>query len=182
MIVKTTLDETYKNLDKILSSKENITYIGTSENTQVSYGFDEQINIDYCNEHNIKAYQMRRDGGCIVLSKGNIGVLSLTSVDGGWIRENIITKIVEYLVSKGINAVKDNNDVLVDGYKVASGSEMRVETNMDMIYSSYEISINVDLEAIQNICTKPMVKIPKGLSEFGVTTEEMVALCEEIFK
>ena len=33
--------------------------------------------------------------------------------------------------------------------------------------------INTKLEDIKKICTKPMVKVPKGLSEYGITTEEV---------
>ena len=43
----------------------------------------------------------------------------------------------------------------------------------------YQISINQDLDVIKHACTKPMEKIPKALSEYGITTEEMVKFCED---
>ena len=70
----------------------------------------------------------------------------------------------------------DNNDVLVDGYKVASGCET---IHNGFNYMGYQISLYQDLETIKNVCNKPMVKIPKALSEYGITTDEMVDFIEE---
>ena len=45
------------------------------------------------------------------------------------------------------------------------------------------ISMNVNLDHIKAICKKPMEKVPKGLSEYGITTEEVekmfVAFCKQ---
>ena len=35
------------------------------------------------------------------------------------------------------------------------------------------IGINTNLDHIKAICRKPMKKVPKGLSEYGITTEEV---------
>lgn len=44
--------------------------------------------------------------------------------------------------------------------------------------------MNVDLEDIKKICKKPMKKVPKGLSEYGITTEEVeqmfLEFCKEV--
>ena len=45
----------------------------------------------------------------------------------------------------------------------------------------FQISINQDIKAIENICYKHSVKKPKALSDFGVTTEEIVEFCENYF-
>ena len=54
------------------------------------------------------------------------------------------------------------------------GAEVKRMSNID--------EVNVDLEAIKNACKKPMVKVPKALSEYGITTEEMVKFCEDYWK
>jgi hypothetical protein len=71
---------------------------------------------------------------------------------------------------------QDNNDILVDGFKVASGAEVSLPNGFR--YVAYQISINQDLETIKHACLKPMVKVPKALSEYGITTEEMVDFCK----
>ena len=48
-------------------------------------------------------------------------------------------------------------------------------------YELVQISINQDLEVIKNVCLKPMVKVPKGLGEYGVTTEEIIDWVEDWF-
>ena len=85
---------------------------------------------------------------------------------------NGIIKFADYLKQKGLNSVRcDNNDVLVDNFKVASGAEAILPTGL--LYICYQISINQDLEVIKYACTKPMIKVPKALSEYGITTEEI---------
>lgn len=50
-------------------------------------------------------------------------------------------------------------------------------------YTAGFISMNVNLDHIKAICKKPMEKVPKGLSEYGITTEEVekmfVAFCKQ---
>ena len=77
-----------------------------------------------------------------------------------------------------MNSVRqDNNDVLVDDFKVANGAEVILSGGYH--YIAYQISINQNLEIIRHACLKPMVKVPKALSEYGITTEEMVKFCED---
>lgn len=62
---------------------------------------------------------------------------------------------------------------------MASGAEIRVGDNLKNVYNTYQISINQDIEAIKHICKKEMIKIPKALSDFGITAEEIVNFCED---
>ena len=45
------------------------------------------------------------------------------------------------------------------------------------------VSVISQLDHIKTICRKPMVKVPKGLSEWGITTEEVeqmfLEFCEQ---
>jgi hypothetical protein len=97
--------------------------------------------------------------------------------DGGDALSDKFSKALsEYLSSKGLPTVRcDNNDVMVGNGKVASGGEICIN---GFNYMGYQISVNQDIDAIKNICiSKPMVKIPKALSDFGITTEEMREFC-----
>ena len=89
-------------------------------------------------------------------------------------------ELCKYLAQKGLPSVRqDNNDILVDGFKVASGGEITIN---NWNYMGYQISVNQDIEAIENICTKPMIKIPKALSDYGITTDEIVEFCKEYWE
>lgn len=63
------------------------------------------------------------------------------------------------------------NDVLVEGRKVIG--HMRMYLGGACNFYGGHISLTVNLPAIQRVCTKPMEKIPAGLSEFGITREEV---------
>ena len=76
---------------------------------------------------------------------------------------------VDWLKSKGLNAEYVSNDIVVDGYKVCG---MAITRYGRIDYTAGFIGINTNLDNIKAICKKPMVKVPKGLSEYGITTEE----------
>lgn len=172
-----------ENLSTLLQTKEKITYYCIHENTEINYGNANDVDLDYCKEHNIDTFQMLRDGGCIVCSAGNVGITHFSNVSEGWVCDKFSFAFIDYLKSKGIENIEtSNNDILIDGYKVASSVEKRILGNMDWIYSTFQISINQDIETIKNVCKKPMIKVPKALSDYGITTEDIVEFCEEYFK
>lgn len=154
-------------------------YYCVHENTEVNYGDQNDCDLEYCREHKINAFMMSRNGGTIVCSKGNIGISAITPIKWGWQCNNFIIAFIDYLKSFNLNVTTNNNDILIDGYKVASCVELRVGENLHAIYSTYQISINQDLEAIRHICKKEMVKVPKALSDYGFSTEQIENWCNE---
>ena len=153
--------------------------IVTLKNKEVCYGVEDSCNLEYCEENNIP-YVWQKTlilGGCIVGLQGNLFIDVKSTFNN---EHNIIVDfanaLVEYFKSKGLNSVRcDNNDIMIDNYKVASGADYRYDK---MHYMGYQISINQNLELIQNICNKSMEKIPKALSDYGITTEEMKTFCK----
>ena len=177
--------EFVKNEDEFLNSENNETAIIVLDKTEAVYGADGSCNIEWCNENNVPyVHQYRlQGGGCIVGVKGNIFIDAkrlLDDEDSECLSDKFSKALCEYLKVIGLDSVRqDNNDVLVNGYKVASGCESIVN---GFKYMGYQISINQDIELIKHVCNKEMVKEPKGLGEFGVTTEGIVAFCEEYWK
>ena len=168
-----------KYLNDFLESNEDETKITVLENTEAFYSDEGTCDTKYCDENNIpySRNEMFNNVGCIVSIKGNIIVDIKRKFDGGeCFCDNFSKALCEYFRSKGINSVRqDNNDVLVDGYKVASGAEVDLPNGFR--YAGYQISINQDLDTIKRVCKKPMVKVPKALSEYGITTDEMKDFC-----
>lgn len=78
-----------------------------------------------------------------------------------------------YLQSIGLNAELCGNDILVDGYKI-SGSMIKW-INKDIKFYGIHISINCDAKRIDEICKKRMIKIPKGLGDYGITRSDILA-------
>lgn len=64
-MIHTTVKEFAENIDKIFSSN-NSGYIAVSEFTEATYGNQNDCDFEYCKEHNIPVYNVKRDGGTIV--------------------------------------------------------------------------------------------------------------------
>lgn len=182
-LVKTTIADWFSNIPSYLQNEEEVFGYSIQEQTEVTYGFDNDCNIDWCEEHNIPVYNLGCDGGCIVHTKDNIGlgfVYSITKYQDFLLSHKFLPAILDYLLSKGFNATLEHNDIMIDGYKVASCGEYQFDVQNGWGYGILHISMNQDLYVIEHACKKPMVKVPKGLSEFGITQQEMLDLIFQI--
>jgi lipoate-protein ligase A len=177
---------TYKwmseHMNDMFASQKTKSWCIVSEQTEVHYGNNNDCDLEYCKQNNIPVYNIDRCGGTIVCSPGTIGVALITNVDGGWQCEKMLKTFSEYLRNKGIDCVVSNNDILIDGFKVVASMEWRVCDDLSKIYSAILLSYDVDIEAIRHICKKEMVKIPKGLKDFGLTQDELVLWCKNYFE
>lgn len=162
-----------------IGSQNEETTITVLDNTEAIYIDDGTCNIKWCEENNIPYIQQLNlhNGGCIIGVKGNVFVDAKRKISsGGENLADVFSKaLCLYLKSKGLDTIRcDNNDILVDNFKVASGCEMRVN---GFQYVGYQISINQDIETIRHACNKEMIKVPKGLSEYGITTDDIKDFC-----
>lgn len=112
--------------------------------------------------------ESQHKGGTIISFKDNITLFEFSE-------HNVDYKplICSYLKEKGINCSIDNNDILCDGFKVA-GDMLRNINKTTYLYAIH-ISINVDINLINKICTKPMDKLPRGLSFYGIKREDILS-------
>lgn len=169
----------YEMEDKIICSGKDETIITILENKEVIYNDDHIPNFNYCDEHGYIYYKGKINGiGIGVFVPGSIILTIKRKLNGGEALSDKFSKALsEYFKSKNLGSVRqDNNDILVDDYKVASGGEIMVN---GYNYLGYQISINQDIEAIREICNKKSVKPPKALSDWGITTKEIEKFCEE---
>lgn len=130
---------------------------------------EKQVDEETCKAMGYEIYEAYYNGGTIVGNKGDIAFAHFNRVENGWM-DRFVEYFVGWLKDKGLNAAYESNDVLVDGYKVCGVCTTRYGR---IDYTAGFISINANLDHIKAICRKPMVKVPKGLSEYGVTTEEV---------
>ena len=153
----------------------NLSVVFPLDKLSVNYGFNNDINFEFCDKNNIQYRYEERGGGCMVLFPGNIIIqdvyrgLDLT-------RLNHFTKdFVEWLKMHGINAINNGNDVLVDGKKIiGTVGYVLPAPYQGWAYSLVSISINSNIDLINNICLKPSIKLPGALSTYGITTEEVM--------
>lgn len=153
-------------------------FVTHSDEPYVLRGTLDDCDEAYCMENNIKMINVQHAGGTIVLTKSAIGYAFLSKDRGHAIQNDICNKFVKLLKRRGLNAEYKDNDILIDGYKV--GSVGTKDLPNGLVYTPIQFSIDNDVELISKICLKPMDKIPKGLSDFGVTREDVLKFLEEI--
>ena len=128
-----------------------------------------QVDEDVCDMLGYEIVESFNNAGTIVSNAGDILIGHMAEPDNGWY-DGFIEYFITWLRGKGLNAEFVSNDILVDGYKVCG---MCVTRYGRIDYTGGIISMNVNLDHIKAICKKPMNKVPKGLSEYGITTEEV---------
>ena len=120
----------------------------------------------------LKDYEVldtKHTGGVVVVSEGDISVVHFGNIGNEFLKD-FAMYLIGLCKAKGLNATYEDNDILIDGYKISGLSS----TPYGCIqYSTIHLGINTNLEHIKAICKKPMNKVPKGLSEYGITTEEV---------
>ena len=138
-----------------------------------------QVDEDVCNALGYDIVESYNNAGTIVSNAGDVLIGHFAQPENGWY-DRFIAYFVDWLKAKGLNAEFASNDILVDGYKVCG---MCITRYGRIDYTGGIISVNTNLDHIKAICKKPMVKVPKGLSEYGITSEEVeemfLAFCEE---
>lgn len=137
------------------------------------------VNEDACTEYGYTVLDTQHTGGAVVVNKGDISVVCFGAV-GNRVMEDFAIYLIDKYKGRGLNATYEDNDVLIDGYKISGLSATKYG---NIQYSTIHIGINTNLDHIKAICRKPMNKVPKGLSEYGITTQEVedmfLAFCEQ---
>lgn len=168
-ITKAKSNEAVATIQRFIGSgKHGIAYCVHDEKSVFITDTD-SIRKDACVEHGYSVLDTKHTGGVVVVSEGDVSVIHFGEIANDWMR-----RFAKYLIKrykeKGLDATFDGNDVLVDGYKI---SGLSATPYGHIQYSTIHIGINTNLDHIKAICRKPMVKVPKGLSEYGITTEEV---------
>lgn len=139
-------------------------------------GNNEIIDSEKAQELNVKILNIPNSGGTVVTSSGDIGLGILSSMEkANRFAESFMTYLNLILSNRNFNISRNGNDLILNDYKVASYGSKSCGL---MTFAIIQISMNVDMHKIEELCTKPMKKIPKGLSEFGITSEEMLQWVE----
>ena len=161
---------------------ENLSVIFPIEEFSINYGNENDINIDFCSKNNLHYRYENRSGGCMVFFPGNIVTCEIYTTNNFLRQHKFLNDFVDWLKGKNIPASTNNNDLLINGQKIIGAvSETLPIPYKGWVYFGLSISINSDAELIDEICTKPMNKIPGALSDYGITSEEVMEWMLEWF-
>lgn len=167
-IIKLTNSEWLEKVNSYIQGGVHCIAYGIQDSPVVLTHRKTQIDEEVCKEIGYTVYEAFNNGGTILTEAGDVEIGHWYVPENGW-RDRFVEYFVAWLKFKGLNAVYYDNDVFVDGYKVC-GTCITRYGRID--YTGIHISINTNLDHIKAICRKPMVKVPKGLREYGITTEE----------
>lgn len=175
---KMTQEEGLQHIKDCMKNKiESCAYFIWDE-TAVHYGEDGGFDVKKAKQHNLKMFDIKKRGGAMITHKGDICYALFTAETSDFgiqIREFLVEKLKE----KNITATMVKNDLLIDGKKFLG--DMKQTINNFNYYGGH-ISIVVDVDLIKDICTKPMQKQPVGLSEYGITQEEVECWLQEFWQ
>lgn len=175
---KLTVDTWISGVSEIIKKYEDEIAYGIVDKKIVLVCTDNQVDKTICKELGYSILKGEQYGGTLVLNKGDFEILHFAKPNT--FLEDFINVFIKWLNEKGINAEFKGNDVMAEGYKILGCSRKPYGAK---VYTAIHIALNVNLENIKKICTKPMNKVPKGLNDFGITSKEIedffINYCEE---
>jgi len=151
-------------LEEVIAAhkKEENTCLMVTQNHPIVYVGNDGFNEQFCIENNISIYRIGYGGGTIIAGKDDLtlGVILNNPNMMGYFRN----KLKEWITNNFELPTLIGNDLMIGENKVV-GTATR-QTGNKTLYC-IQVSFSVDLDLIQRISTKEMIKIPKGLSYFG---------------
>lgn len=181
-IIELNAQNIIEGFNDVISNKKQCFVYGIPDNNYVFQGTTHLCDCDYCDKNGVKILPIPNEGGVIVISKGDVelGIFK----DNGWdICEKYMRKLCEHLKERIPSINYEGNDLIIDGkYKCVGSSSRNLDYNNPYIYTAVHISLNVNLDLINHICQKEMKKIPKGLSDYGFTTDEILEISKETLR
>lgn len=175
---KVNVTEITNELNKHISNKIEEAIYCVHSQPLVFISNSHEVNKDEITKNNVLVCNSQNFGGTIVAFEEDIDI-AIFKYNGWDVGKNFLSKIKDKLSSFIENITIDNNDLLAEGkYKVISYAS--INTGNKLIYTCVHISLNPNVELIDKICSKPMVKIPKGLKDYGLTTSMLEDILQEM--
>lgn len=165
-------DEGLLHIQTCIQQGVNSVNLALAPYTCIMAGTSTEINHQYIQEHNVKLLPIPYSGGCIIVAPGDVQIAYITSHVEDLFLQSFLSKFAGWLRGRGVNATLRNNDVVIDKNKKVACVAQNVFPN-NMALKVIHVSINIDADLIANVCQKDTLKIPTGLSSYGITTEEV---------
>lgn len=167
-IYETTVEYTSSLLSQYLPKTNTLIFAKADDDFIWLGGRD--FNISNLIKSNIKYSRVYKYGGTIVNFKGDLCVGFISREENNF-GNDCMQWLCNYLNEQNLNASINGNDILLDDkYKVASWTCIKLSK---YYITLIHVSIGMDLNFLKSICKKEMKKIPKGLSEFNITYDDI---------
>ena len=119
-----------------------------------------EVNIPYCQSHNIAMYRRKSGGGCVFADQGNLMVSYIsTSPHSEQVFQTYLDKMSDCLRTMGYDAVKStHNDIMVGEHKV-SGNACFAQPQATIVHGTLLYDVNFDI--LQQAITPSQEKLAK---------------------
>ena len=121
---------------------------------------ENEVNLDYCREHDIQVYRRKSGGGCVYADRDNLMLSFVTKEENvGFAFNRFLGMLLLVLRRMGIEAVGTrHNDVLIDGRKVCGTACYHV-AGRSIVHST--MLYDTDLEHMTRAITPTREKLAK---------------------
>ena len=141
----------------------------TSNKPYIIANDSSSYNEEYAKANNIQSVYAGHTGGSLLLFPEDLGFT--------WISTEkklpmIIQDLLDYLKAYNTAIKLEGNDIMLDNNKLFG----TMSSGDGPYYEGMFFSFNSDIDTIKKICKKPMKKEPYGLSNLGITSEEIEKL------
>lgn len=161
---------------RLIWEKEEGVIVNFTEKTWCVCGAERTFREEVCEEAGLLLFHAHHLGGSTVVFPGDLSIMEVRKGPSRF-GEECLREVCWYLRDKkGLPVCIDGNDLMLwdrDGktaLKVGSHGSNWVG---ELTESVAHFSINMDVELVGRVCTKPMVKTPGALSKYGVTAQEL---------
>ena len=121
---------------------------------------ENEVNVGYCKDHDVKVVRRRSGGGCVYSDLGNI-MISYVSRRGdvAEVFERYMSAMADCLRSLGIDAVKSGrNDILVGDRKI-SGNAFHQTPDRSVVHGT--LLYDTDMDALETAIRPPVEKLER---------------------
>lgn len=145
---------------ELVKKQEEFSLYVIPEQITACIGLD-GYNKKYCEDNNILILDFGYSGGTVITTPEDLNVVIALKDDMK--HQEILAKISEIMNKLGVKTEIRDNDIFLNNNKFCGIGSKRFG---DITVYFLQISFSVNLPLIQAVCTKEMIKIPKGIKDF----------------
>ena len=154
-----------KHIDRLLPSddQDGILFVWIVDPTVIigrHQVLHNEVNTDYCQEHNIAVYRRKSGGGCVYADAGNLMVSYIArSTHSEQVFQHYLDRMSDFLRHLGYDAVKStHNDIMIGPHKVSGNACFALPT-ATIVHGT--LLYNVDYSVLQQAITPSEEKLAK---------------------
>ena len=145
-----------------------------SSEPAIVYGAPQYVNIPACIRRGIFMFPASHLAGAIVCFPGDLSIMQLR-YGRSTFGEDAIKTLERLVRTRSEHVLIDGNDLLVEEKKVASWADISLSGYYQTVV---HFSVHSDVDLIRELCSKPMVKMPGALSDYGSAAADIMTALE----